>query len=90
MLGAYLDRHRFRLVASGENARPVAQHHQPVRMVHNRARVKRTRRIDFPDFKRPDRYTVTPVRNDRSPALPNPPCGLGDRMVTYLTRGLEP
>jgi hypothetical protein len=46
VLGVYLDRHRFRLVASGENAGPVAQHHQPVRMVRNRARVKRTRRVE--------------------------------------------
>ena len=40
-----LDRHCFRVITAGENAGPVTQHHQPVRMVHNRARVERTRGV---------------------------------------------
>jgi hypothetical protein len=46
MLGVYLDRHCFRAITAGENAGPITQHHQPVRMVHNRARVERLRRVE--------------------------------------------
>jgi hypothetical protein len=34
------------VIAAGENARPVTEHHQPVRMVHNRVPVKRMGRFD--------------------------------------------
>jgi hypothetical protein len=38
----------------------------------------------------PNRYAVTRSPNHRRPALANPACGLGDRVVIYLARWLEP
>ena len=42
----HLVRHCFRLIAAGDNASSVTQHHQPVRMVHDRVPIKRARHVE--------------------------------------------
>jgi hypothetical protein len=41
----------------------------------------------FSRVQRPNRYGVTQARNHLPPALPNPACELGDRLVIYLPDG---
>jgi hypothetical protein len=42
----YLDRHCFGPIAPRENTRPVAQHHQPPRTLHDLALVERAHRVE--------------------------------------------
>jgi hypothetical protein len=42
----HLVRHCFGLIAAGDNVSSVTQHHQPVRMVHDRVPIKRARHVE--------------------------------------------
>jgi hypothetical protein len=68
----------------------------PVRPHDARARARISSRITrfdrfrpFSRVQRPNRYAVTQARNYRPPALPNPACALGDRLVISLAKRLE-
>jgi hypothetical protein len=64
---------------------PVRPHDARAR-AHTSCIVRFDRFRPFSRVQRPTRYAVTQARNHRPAALPNPACGLGDRVMICLAR----